>query len=71
MGTPVCPSSPRRVYNRVVDPTLTTTLPAPSTVGRSRADQAMRHLLRVPDVQKRILQDNAAELYKIPIPVPA
>ena len=43
-----------RVYNLPVDQTVTTEAPAPTAIGRSKADQAMRHLFRVPDGQRAI-----------------
>jgi len=46
-----------------VDPTLTTTLPAPATEGRSRADLAMRHLLRVPDERKSIPESDTHRIF--------
>ena len=47
----------------MVDPTLTTTLPAPAPPGRSRADRAMRNLLRVPDEQKRIPESDTHRIF--------
>ena len=42
-----CLGSPEAVYTRAVDQIVTTV--APPNAGRSRADQTMRHLLRVPE----------------------
>ena len=42
---------------------MTTTLPAPATDRRSRADQAMRHLLRVPDERKPIPESDTHRIF--------
>src|ERR1019366_7617004 len=61
--TPGCGSSPCWVYNHTVDQTATTVPTVPTTKERSKADEAMRHLLHVPDQQKPIPESATHKIF--------
>jgi hypothetical protein len=62
-AAPRCRSSPSPVYNRPVDQSVTTAPPVATDKERTRADQAMRHLLRVPDHRKPIPESATHKIF--------